>query len=557
VKAFLTALTAFFKRKTATMKLLMKPFLGFSALLLSVAATAQPLYIRFDDSFMDEAKFHYPAKGDNAYYSSFIMSDGIGTSMSFEVGTVAGKAISTSQLTEPSRISPSASLTSAINSGERDVYIALPSGSGFMAYPVSLSSYFSILGGNLVYIDQDCNVSRSFNNLIGGENLSLEGGHYGVYYMGSYDYCDRTVYQFQKDPHESCYPPSDISIMAGVGLLEERIGFTEEDASINAYTVHDIDGNELCTYLSQQGKQVLPQYAPTNYVSTESVYIDRVPEPDAMPVATTSMVEVQCQPSNMSGYHVVQKGETLYSISRKYGLSIEQVKQLNKLTSDQVGLCTSLSVVAPPKPIIDTPTEYAIAYRSPAATLPVTTPKVQAAPKPTKPATKPVTKVTTKPAPKVLATTSAKPIKKLTSSPTKATPQKSASLEKAPVFYTVKAGETLYSIARRYGFTTEKLIQLNALSPNATVTVGQKIKVNDCVCSVPTDLTPKGGPAVAPSSYNQVSRVVGLRRTHTVQESENLPSIARMYNISVAHIRELNRMAPDEIVIPMQVIIVD
>jgi LysM repeat protein len=33
-------------------------------------------------------------------------------------------------------------------------------------------------------------------------------------------------------------------------------------------------------------------------------------------------------------YHVVQKGETLYSISKTYGLTVEALKQLNKLDKD-------------------------------------------------------------------------------------------------------------------------------------------------------------------------------------------------------------------------------
>jgi hypothetical protein len=35
-------------------------------------------------------------------------------------------------------------------------------------------------------------------------------------------------------------------------------------------------------------------------------------------------------------YHVVQKGETLYSISKKYGLTVEALKRINKLDKDAV-----------------------------------------------------------------------------------------------------------------------------------------------------------------------------------------------------------------------------
>ena len=43
--------------------------------------------------------------------------------------------------------------------------------------------------------------------------------------------------------------------------------------------------------------------------------------------------------------------------------------------------------------------------------------------------------------------------------------------------YTVKSGDTLYSIAKRNGTTVKKLCQLNGISENGKLRVGQKIKV--------------------------------------------------------------------------------
>ena len=34
-------------------------------------------------------------------------------------------------------------------------------------------------------------------------------------------------------------------------------------------------------------------------------------------------------------YHTVQKGETLYRISKKYGISVEELRKLNNLSEDQ------------------------------------------------------------------------------------------------------------------------------------------------------------------------------------------------------------------------------
>jgi len=39
--------------------------------------------------------------------------------------------------------------------------------------------------------------------------------------------------------------------------------------------------------------------------------------------------------SNKKQYHMVQKGETLYGISKKYGISLEELRKLNNLSADQ------------------------------------------------------------------------------------------------------------------------------------------------------------------------------------------------------------------------------
>ncbi|MDA8596061.1 LysM peptidoglycan-binding domain-containing protein [Flavobacteriaceae bacterium] len=44
------------------------------------------------------------------------------------------------------------------------------------------------------------------------------------------------------------------------------------------------------------------------------------------------------------GWHTVQKGETLYSISKLYGMSVEDLKKENKLKSNELSTGMSLKV---------------------------------------------------------------------------------------------------------------------------------------------------------------------------------------------------------------------
>jgi len=63
--------------------------------------------------------------------------------------------------------------------------------------------------------------------------------------------------------------------------------------------------------------------------------------------------------------------------------------------------------------------------------------------------------------------------RKAKSSTTKTVSKKSANKR----FHTVKQGETLYKIARRYGLTVEKMRRLNKLADSAVIHPGQKLLV--------------------------------------------------------------------------------
>ena len=143
-----------------------------------------------------------------------------------------------------------------------------------------------------------------------------------------------------------------------------------------------------------------------------------------------------------SKYHTVRKGETISSISRKYGVSVGQIRSLNRLHSNSLRVGQKLLIEKG------------------------STVVVKAAPVPTD-STAMVTSTDS------LNTNNeiGEPIV-VNKDTTRVTPA-------APVIRThiVKKGDTLSSIARQYGTTAAALASYNHLSNINAIQIGQKIKI--------------------------------------------------------------------------------
>jgi LysM repeat protein len=48
--------------------------------------------------------------------------------------------------------------------------------------------------------------------------------------------------------------------------------------------------------------------------------------------------------ASTQNYHTVGQGETLYSISRKYGVTVDNIKKLNNLTTNNISVGLKLKV---------------------------------------------------------------------------------------------------------------------------------------------------------------------------------------------------------------------
>ena len=146
------------------------------------------------------------------------------------------------------------------------------------------------------------------------------------------------------------------------------------------------------------------------------------------------------QAGDSNNTYVVSKGDTLWGIARKYGVSVEDLKNKNNLTSNSLSIGQVLLIPGS---------------------------------------------------------------------------------DKVDEYYTVNKGDTLYSIAKRYGTSVSSLKEINNLSSN-NLSVGQKLKI-----------------------ANNTSNDTNTLNTYVVKAGDNLYKIARENNVSVSEIKSLNNLDSD------------
>lgn len=178
---------------------------------------------------------------------------------------------------------------------------------------------------------------------------------------------------------------------------------------------------------------------------------------------TVFTLKAQCPPAKTSGIHIVQKGETLYGISKKYKVTVDQIRQWSSLSSDMLAVCQELRVA----PV---GTENSVNPTAPPATTTVVYPKQ--------------------------------------SGPT----------------HIVQRGETVASIARLYGFTEARFRQFNNLKTGEEVTQGAVLKSDDCQCPPLNPVT--SDPLVAYETYEQLIDPATVAETATTSTQAGKSSLA-------------------------------
>jgi membrane-bound lytic murein transglycosylase D len=144
--------------------------------------------------------------------------------------------------------------------------------------------------------------------------------------------------------------------------------------------------------------------------------------------------------------------------------------------------------------------------------------------------------------------------------------EKKTSTKVVSTKHMVKQGETMFSIAKRYGLTIEELRKMNSMSGNATIKTNQLLTIGtstivtkeDILTSAPTKKLKPDGPIgeeefIKPKPV--VKEPVVATKTHTVVSGETLFSISKKYGISVNQIQNWNELSGNSISLGQKLIV--
>ena len=114
--------------------------------------------------------------------------------------------------------------------------------------------------------------------------------------------------------------------------------------------------------------------------------------------------------------------------------------------------------------------------------------------------------------------------------------------------YTVVAGDTLLTIAQRFGTTPEAIAQLNSLADPNALTLGQKLQVPGTGAQTSGGATGTGGQSTGAATTGGAA--AGGATSYTVQSGDTLGAIARRFGTTVAELVRVNNITnPDALIV--------
>ncbi len=477
----------------------------------------------------------------------------------------------------------------AINNGSDQVFLMIKGQNNqYNVYKIAKAAYFQQIGPAITYISERYNFNLNTNNALINIDISIiktKGKE--ILFDGKFENDCSGAYLLKKTSQDADPRHTDFVLVPELGIREERYGVNASDAYNNVRRlekINDYTPDEYLRLLCQEQPPANKEELTEKDIPKAFDQTPKTPSPKPAPAANPCGGAI-----SGGGYHIVQKGETLYRISKSYGVTVAQIQAWNGLgSSTTIHVCDKLKVA---EKATDTKPSDAIADSRPAVTMP---------------------------APYEDNTFVAKSVA-----------AREKAWESTTGYYVAQSGETVASLAIKFGYTEARFRSINGFTEEETIKAGQLVKTTDCPLpavsktstssttdrprdysyygGVPTELTVKspykegesfsvdlfkdqsitpqiysssdlgkdfrprtvsGGTfqpesRTIPPAYDQTipqgyeSGSLIKRATHTVKEGENISQIARMYGMTEQRLRLLNNMSYSDTVIPNQKIFIN
>ena len=462
--------------------------LSFSVTILQ----SQTYYVQLDSDCLD--RYEFVTDIDRTPYVVYTSKSDNGATTQLDIGKEHVKWVRTlpAKLINCSSLPFDKAMTLAINNSTVKMYIVRKSPTHFHISPVEKATYIAQTNTTVEVTMADADFVLDWDHLYSNRNLGTPASTKEVFLEGTIKYQCETGYILRKQDDLQSESFKEYTIVPAMGIINKK-SVPYATAITNSLKLNKVNDASFIDYLTSkclnetEGSFTRPvsysedmQAVSTN---TNNMLTEKGGE---IPVSYDNS---PCPPPSRSGVHIVQKGETLYSISRRYGVSVDQVKAWNGIgKNNMISICQELVVRAASNQT-----------------------------NPSRPSG----------SGDIGGSTSNKTIDQ-------------------SKYHIVKPSETVSQLAAMYGYTEKRFRQMNGLGTFERVYAGQKVFTSDCDCpntvGVPADipvpfeaveearLTSRGNPDV----YFRPIKV------HRVKEGESLFAIARQYDTTVDRIRELN-----------------
>ena len=298
---------------------------------------------------------------------------------------------------------------------------------------------------------------------------------------------------------------TDTAYYAKLNRIIEQYGLTKYDNGVVTKTNNSVVASNVSTQsgataangyytvkagdtlygISRKFGMSLSQLVSVNGISASSLIVPGQILRVAGGETISTVVKTTATTSRTSGgNYLVQPGDTLYSIARRSGMSLNSLLTLNGLSQS--------SVIYPGQSLTISQSDSRVATKS---------------------------SYTAKPLVSGVSTSGT---------------------------YTVQAGDTLYGIARRSGMSLNTLLSLNGLSQSSVIRPGQTLKLSGA----------SNATVASPVSYKSTASSASTSGTYTVKAGDTLYRIAYNHGISLTTLLSINGLSETSTILPGQQLVV-